>query len=222
MTKPGEYETGRSGGENGSEDAGDLADDSGTEKAGQPFVTTGQTHRRRDVPQSEHQRTGSGDAAESTDPVQRAVQDATESQLFGNDGLQRDHDHRRDDRAGNSGVAIRHEERTCERKQRADGDNRQDQADGGKRVLRTSPQVTRGQPQFRPTHSPALGERQQDESRDGYRRDACPGGGEMRDQIGSHQHHDHNSDIHVCMHPRKTRSGRFDLHWTDLHWAAAR
>src|SRR6478736_4893278 len=82
MTKPGEYETGRTGGENGSEDAGDLADHSGTAKAGQPFVTGGQTHRRRDVPQSEHQRTGSGDAAESTDPVQRAVQDATESQLF--------------------------------------------------------------------------------------------------------------------------------------------
>ena len=32
MTKPGEDETGRSGGENSSEDAGDLADDSGTEK----------------------------------------------------------------------------------------------------------------------------------------------------------------------------------------------
>ena len=69
---------------------------------------------------------GRGDTAETPGPVQRAVQHAAERQLLGDHGLQRDDDHRRDQRARHRGVVVVHEHRPGPRQQRADRDHRAD------------------------------------------------------------------------------------------------
>src|SRR5690606_15635277 len=127
--------------------------------------------------------------------VQGAVQDTAEGQLLGNDGLQGNDDHRGDERAGDGGVAVGEEERPCHRQQRADGDHGENQSDGGQRVQRAASPVPGGEAQFGPAQPAPAHQREQDHGGDRDADDVGPGGGEVGDQVGAGQHHDHHGDI---------------------------
>ena len=208
--EPGEHDARGGGGDDRPQDAQHLTGNPASEEPGQPLVTRRQSQRRRDVPETEHQRSGREHATCAVDPAEGALQHAAERELLGDDGLQRDDDHRRDERTGQGGVPVGHEEGAGDRQGRADRHDADHESHRRQRVQRTLSPVPGREPQFDPAESAAAGEHEQHDSGDGNGGDARPRGGEVCDQIRGHEDDHHDRDVEVGMQhgPLRACTGR--------------
>ena len=151
--QPREDESGRARGDHGHHDACDHADDARAEQIGEADVATGQAERRGDVPHAEQDGTRGGDSTEAPRPVECTVQHPAEREFFGDHRLQRNDDHRGEQRPGHGGVVVVHEHRPGPGEQRSDADDRPDQGDGADGIPGAGTPMVATESQFRPAQT---------------------------------------------------------------------